>query len=187
MPLCSYATGPGVLYKILEVPLRSPSCYIVLITNTWTSDMYSRSCDLPSYVPPHVGELYAFDMTYSSAIYNYSFFFIDSEVTYDLDMNLFVYGDCGCAGVDGIQKALNFLAIHNNTDGGFLYIHLNAIALESEENSSYFRGYQVSASIQSAFKRGRSHQSTTISIFSICGRQIKFSFAGWEQVILMIL
>ena len=83
-------------------------------------------------------------------------------------MNLFVYGDCGCGGVDGIRKGIEFSIRNNTDDGPWIPLHLNAIALESEETptSVVIRGYQVSASIiQSAFTEGGSHQSTTISTY----------------------
>ena len=89
-----------------------------------------------------------------------------------------------CGGIDGIRKGIEF-SIRNNTDGPWIPLHLDAIALESEETptSVVIRGYQVSASIisfQSAFNEGQSHQST---IISICGsllqtNEIQFRWIG---------
>ena len=100
-------------------------------------------------------------------------------------MNLFVYGDCGCGGVDGIRKGIEFSIRNNTDDGPWIPLHLNAIALKSEEipTSVVIRGYQVSASIisfQSAFKGGKSTVSITISI---CGsllqtNEIQFRWMG---------
>ena len=75
-----------------------------------------------------------------------------------------------CGSVDGIRKGIEFSIRNNTEDGPWIPLHLNAIALQSEETptSAIIRGYQVSASIiQSAFTEGGgSCQSTTISI---CG------------------
>ena len=98
-------------------------------------------------------------------------------------MSLFSNDGSGCAGVDGIRKGIEF-SIRNNTDGGpWIPLHLNAIALTSEETptSVVIRGYQVSASIDSAINNdNRRNKSTTISI---CGsllqtNEIQFRWMG---------
>ena len=122
--------------------------------------------------------------SYSSAttIIIITYIIIDSEVTYDLDLSLFSNDGSGCGPVDGIRKGIEF-SIRNNTDGGpWIPLHLNAVALESEEtpNSVVIRGYQVPASIESAINDNRRTISTTISI---CGsllqtNKIQFRWMG---------
>ena len=100
-------------------------------------------------------------------------------------MSLFSNRNNPCGGVEGIRKGIEFSIRNNTDDGPWIPLHLNAIALESEETptSVVIRGYQVSASIisfQSAFKRRRSTISTTISI---CGsllqtNEIQFRWMG---------
>ena len=123
-------------------------------------------------------------MTYSSAtiIIIITISFIDSEVTYDLDLSLFSNDSSGCGGVDGIRKGIEFSIRNNTEDGPWIPLHLNAIG-EETSTSVVIRGYQVSASIisfQLAFNEGESRQSTTISI---CGsllqtNEIQFRWMG---------
>ena len=114
-------------------------------------------------------------MTYSSAttitrqlLFNY--FLNDSEVTYDLDLSLFINDGSGCGGINSIQEGIEFSIRNNTDDGPWIPLHLNAILKNKNTPTSVvIRGYQVSASIisfQSAFNEGESCQSTTISI---CG------------------
>ena len=95
-------------------------------------------------------------------------------------MSLFSNGGSGCAGVDGIRKGIEFSIRNTTDDGPWIPLHLNAIALESEETTTsvVIRGYQVSASIISP--NLAKNQSVDISI---CGsllqtNEIQFRWMG---------
>ena len=97
-------------------------------------------------------------------------------------MSLFSNDGSGCAGVDGIRKGIEFSIRNNTDDGPWIPLHLNAIALKSEEipTSVVIRGYQVPASVDSAIDHNRSTLTTTISI---CGsllqtNEIQFRWMG---------
>ena len=95
-------------------------------------------------------------------------------------MSLFSHDGGGCAGVDVIQKGIEFSIRNNTNDGPWLPLHLNAIALESEETptSVVIRGYQVPASIISP----NLPKNQTV-VVSICGsllqtNEIQFRWIG---------
>ena len=97
-------------------------------------------------------------------------------------MSLFSNDSSGCGGVDGIRKGIEFSICNNTDDGPWIPLHLNAIALESEETPTLvvIRGYQVSASIASAINDNTITLTTTISI---CGsllqtNEIQFRWMG---------
>ena len=97
-------------------------------------------------------------------------------------MSLFSNDESGCAGVDGVRKGIEFSIRNNTDDGPWIPLHLNAIAMSGEESptSVVIRGYQVSASVDSAIDHNRSTISTTISI---CGsllqtNEIQFRWIG---------